>query len=387
LRASFLVPLALLLCATPARAQQPVTRADSADVLVAAAERLQAQGSEELAAALARMVERRYADTPAATRAAAVLANVRSTRASRAGRVGLIAFGTIYGAWLGVAVPAMLEAESPEAYGIGLLTAAPAGFFAARAFTRNRSISAGDAGVVSWSALWGTWQGLGWQLAGDIGESCRQIDVDVVVCDSDASAPFAMMVAGGLLGLGASAYAADRTDIGGGTAAMIGWGSLWGTGGGLVTSVLADLGDDQEPLIAALIGGDLGFLAMAVLAPAWDMSSGRAWLVNAAGIMGGAIGGGIDLLLLPDDEDIAVLIPTIGSAAGLWIGAHLTRHMDEGRVREGRGGDVRDGADALVRLSSGTWRLAFPLPTPALLPRAGARGELAVRVPLLDARF
>jgi hypothetical protein len=385
---SLALVFALLACgAASARAQQPLTRADSADVLMGTAERLHAQGSEQLAEALARMVERRYAETPAAARATVLLASLSEVEASRSGRVGLVAFTTIYGAWLGVAVPVMLEADSSELFGLGLLTGAPLGFFAGRAFAKDRSISAGDAGTIAWSTLWGTWQGLGWQIVGEMGEDCEQIADDVISCSDGVTTMFGMMVAGGLVGMGASALVANATDIGGGTGTMIAWGSLWGTGAGLVTTVLFDLNGEDEPLTAALLAGDLGFAAMAVLAPRWRMSTGRAWLINAAGIMGGAIGGGLDLLILPDDEDVAVLIPTIGSALGLYIGAHLTRDMDEGRIRQGRLHDANDAPGALLRLRDGDWRVALPQPTPALLRTHARETEVGARVTLLDARF
>ena len=381
------ITLALLLLALPAaaRAQEPISRADSAEVLVGTAERLQAQGSTELAEALARLVERRYADTPAAARAAALLTTTVATRESRSGRAGLISFTTIYGAWLGVAVPAMLGADSPEAYGLGLLTGAPLGFFGGRAYAKDRSVSAGDAGLITWSGLFGTWQGGGWVQVGD------DLECDVDFCSEDgpdSEEIFGWMVAGGLLGIGTSMVVADRTDVTGGTATMIGWGSLWGTGLGLVTAVIADYEGNDEPLTAALIGGDVGLLSMALLAPRWDMSSGRAWLVNAGGVMGAAVGGGIDLIIQPDDEDLAILIPTVGAAVGLGLAAHLTRDMDEGRVREGMLRDPRDASGALLRLREGDWSVALPQPTPALL-REHARddGELGLRVELLDARF
>ena len=38
--------------------------------------------------------------------------------------------------------------------------------------------------------------------------------------------------------VGASTLAANRTDVTGGTATMIGWGSLWGTWAGIVTAVV-----------------------------------------------------------------------------------------------------------------------------------------------------
>ena len=374
-----------LLVAAPARAQQPLTRADSAAVLIGTAERLRAQGSIEMAEALARLVQRRYADTPANDRAVALLTAADQRRESRAGRVGVIAFSTLYGAWLGVAVPAMLDADDATAYGLGLLAGAPVGFFAGRAYTNGRSVTAGDAGVIAWSGLWGTWQGFGWIQV--LGEK-TQCSFDVCYEGSPETADvFASAVAGGLLGTGIAMLAADANEIDGGTATMIGWGSLWGINAGLVIAVLADLGDDDEPLAAALIGGDAGFAAAAFLAPDWNMSTGRAWLVNAAGVMGTAIGGGLDLIIQPDDEKVAVLIPAIGAAVGLGLGAHLTRDYDEGRIREGML-DPTDASDALVRLRDGEWRVAMPLPAPALLrehPRDAP--ELGVRVQLLDARF
>ena len=387
MRSSLLVVTALLvlLCAhTPAAAQQPITRADSADVLVGTAERLHANGSEVLAEALAALVRRRYADTPAAARADLLLATLRANASSGAGRIGLVAYSTIYGAWLGVAVPIMFEADRPQAYGLGLLTGAPLGFFGGRWFARDRSISGGDAGLIAWSGVWGTWQGGGWMgVLGDRTECSGDVCYAV---DADAPDVVGATVIGGLLGTVAAAWVADRVDVSGGTATMISWSSLWGTGAGLVASVLADL-DGDEVLAAALIGGDAGFATAAALGPHWDMSTGRAWLVNAAGVMGGAIGGGVDLLIQPDNDDVAILIPAIGAAAGLGLGAWLTRDMDEGRMREG---SIREAPDhgALLGLRNGDWDVALPIPTPILLQMDGApEPEPGLRVQLIDARF
>ncbi|HEX6588260.1 MAG TPA: hypothetical protein VF039_04510 [Longimicrobiales bacterium] len=387
MRSSLLVVSALLalLCArSPAAAQQPITRSDSADVLVGTAERLHARGSDALAEALATLVGRRYADTPAAARANALLATLRAGARSGAGRVGLVAYSTIYGAWLGVAVPLMFEADRPQAYGLGLLTGAPLGFFGGRWFAHDRSISGGDAGLIAWSGVWGTWQGGGWMgVLGDRTECSGDVCYEV---DADAPDVVGATVIGGLLGTLAAAYVADRIDVTGGTATMIGWSSLWGSGAGLVASVLADL-DGDEVLAAALIGGDAGFATAAALAPRWDMSSGRAWLVNAAGVMGGAIGGGVDLLIEPENDDVAILIPTIGAAAGLGLGAWLTRDMDEGRMREGSIRNARDHG-ALLGLRDGDWSVALPIPAPVLLESGGvSEPEAGVRVQLIDARF
>lgn len=382
---AFALLLAAIAVPARARAQGPITRADSAEVLVGTAERLRAQGAEDLAEALARLVERRYADTPAHARALALLAAGDVPRVSRSGRIGLVSFTTLYGAWLGVAVPLMFDADRPEAYGIGFLTGAPLGFFGGRLYADRVSVTGGDAGVISWGGLFGSWQGAGWMLA--LGETTQCSEFGCGETGPDGNETVGAMVAGGLLGIGSGMIAARQADIGGGTSTMIAWGSLWGTGAGLVTSVLLDMGDDDEPLVAALIGGDVGLAAAAVLAPEWDMSTGRAWLVNASGVMGGAIGGGLLLLMPPDNEKVAVLFPTLGAALGLGIAAHRTRDMDEGRVRQGMLRAPVEQSGALVHVRDGDWRVAPPLPTPVLLGADRDELELGVRVQLLEARF
>lgn len=381
---------ALALTPGAARAQEPLTRADSAAVLVGTAERMDAEGADALAEAIARMVERRYADTPAAARATQLLATLRTTRRDRSGRVELIAWSTLYGAWLGVAVPAMLDADGPEAYGLGLIVGAPAGLLAGRAYSRDRSVSAGDARAITFGGSWGTWQGAGWQLVLEIGEgACSPTDVD---CSADGTQElFGMMVGGGLVGLAAGAIAANNTDIGAGTATLVNFGALWGTWYGVVAAVLADLDDEDDGVLtAALLGGDAGLVAMALVAPRVDMSRNRARLINAAGIIGLAVGGGMDLLTTPDDEKVAIGIPALTSALGLYIGTYLTRDYDGApRMREGRLDTGAESSFALLGLRDGRWRVSLPQPTPRLLRSGPAAREsgVAVHVPLLDARF
>lgn len=380
----------LLSGAAPARAQEPLTRADSADVLVGAAERLDADGADELAAALARLVRSRYADTPAAARADALLGSTQVTRRDRSGRVELIAWGTLYGAWLGVAIPMALDVDSPEPYGLGLIAGAPLGFMGARAYTRDRSVSAGDARAITFGGTWGTWQGFGWSHVLDVGAE-SYCDAPDVCYEGDIAfeETVMMMVGGGVLGIAAGAIAANNTDIGAGTSTLINFGALWGSWYGVVAGVFADLdNEDDGMLTAALIGGDVGLAAMAVFAPRLDMSRNRARLINAAGVIGLAAGGGIDLLIQPQDENVAIGIPAIGSVLGLWLGAHMTRDYDHGELRQGLL-EAESTGHALLELRDGDWRLGLPQPTPTIV-RSGARASdsgLAVRVPMLDARF
>ena len=64
------------------------------------------------------------------------------------------------------------------------------------------------------------------------------------------------------------------------------------------------------------------------LARAWRPSVGRVRLITAAGIAGGLIGLGVDLLADVNGEKTAVLIPTLGSVVGLGVGTALTSRRD-----------------------------------------------------------
>src|SRR5690606_20240382 len=105
---------AIAVSAHPAQAQ---SRADSAAVLLDSARRFEQESRAEVASALYSLILQRYGDTPAA---AAVRARSREGRVilDRSGRTELLVWGTTYGLWLGVAVPLILDADGPEAYGI-----------------------------------------------------------------------------------------------------------------------------------------------------------------------------------------------------------------------------------------------------------------------------
>src|SRR5687767_4046483 len=184
------------------------TRADSAAVLLNAAERLRQQGDGAAARAVLELITRDYADTPAAAQVEAMLAAVRRMpEAERPGRTELLVFGATYGAWLGVAFPILLNTEDPAAFGVGLLAGAPAGFFAARAYTRSRAVTEGQARSITFGGTFGSWQGFGWAEVLDVGDrddelfcppgdGCFETD-----SDTDARARVGAAVLGGLSGI------------------------------------------------------------------------------------------------------------------------------------------------------------------------------------------
>lgn len=376
----------------PATAQEPAPPApsvvDSAGVALGLAQHFRAEGKRDLAEALFRLVLDRYPDTPAARAAEAELDALRQVRRTAGGTATLAAWGALYGAWLGVALPAALGAEQPSPYGAGILIGVPAGFFAARGYARTANLSSGQARAITWGSLWGAFQAMGWRSVFEIG------DRRVVSCDPSGQfpcveytqesdrAPFTAAILGGVAGIGTAALLARSREMASGTISAVQWGSLWGTWFGVASAALLDIQGEDDALTWTLLGGDIGLLVTAALAPRWNLSAGRPWLVSAAGIAGLAAGAGFDLLFEVDDEQTAILLPMLGSAAGLVAGAALTRPED----RAADAADASRGALLEVRgrhLGSGPFT-----PVPTVLPAPGAGGQIrwrpGVRIPLLS---
>lgn len=357
----------------PSPAQEAPPESDPAAVLYRTAQILEAEGERELADSLREYILRRY---PRSSAAAAIL-SVRSTTRGRPldgnGRTELIVGSTLYGLWLGVAIPGMLGADGTEAYGLGLLLGGPAGFGAAWSATRDVHISDGQAGIITWGSTWGTWQGFGWSQIVDPGSECPA-GVDPVFCDDEPSpeAMFGWMVAGGLTGLAGGVLAARGLDISAGDATLVNLGSLWGSWYGLALGILADLEDDGL-LAATLVGGNAGAGAGALLAHAYPISRSQARLASIIGVVGGLAGAGLDLIVQPESEKVMIAIPAIGSALGLAIGAARIDLGDNGIERRSETG-------------SADWSLGGPLFT---MPARGPNGDYrtTLSLTLLNGRF
>jgi hypothetical protein len=378
--------LVITLCALlPGIRLEAQTRADSAAVLLHTAEQLRLRGEAGAARALLDHIERQYAGTAAAAEIDRVrLAMRRMPDAEGPGRTELILWGTGYGAWLGIAVPLMLDAGSPEAYGIGFLAGAPLGFLAARSLAVRSQPTIGQTRAITFGGSWGTYQGFGWAEALDIGdrrdgsfcppeypEGCYYYE------ETDTRPRVALAVLGGLAGIGTGALLARRP-ITGGTAAAVGSGALWGTWFGFALSVIADMEDDAL-LSSTLLAGNVALLGTSLAAPRWEVTEGRVRLVNVGGLVGGLAAVGVLLIAQPDDEKVGISIPLIGSAVGLAVGIATTRDrvIDEP-------GDGRQGA--LLNVDRGRWALDMP-DAAVTMARTDAGLRPAAYVPLLRARF
>lgn len=368
-----LMLLATGLTAAPRHAHAQTSRADSANTLLQTARRLEAEGNRAAADALLRELLRNFGDTKAADAARGTLPE-RPPAADRSGRLELIAWGTIYGAFLGLAVPAALGVDNASAYGAGLLIGPAGGFFASSAYAASARPSLGRARALTFGFRWGTWQGLYWYAA--------------LAGDGNARAIWGTMILGGAAGVtGAAIYTRNRV-ISPGLVTAASHGSSWGTWFGLMGLGMFDVGSGDEFKVV-LATGDAGLIAALLLTPS-DISTGRVWMTTAAGIAGAAAGLGLDLVVQSSDRRMNFALPTIGSAIGLLAGARMARRSEEDSRRLG----AHDGAQlpsALVELGAAGARLGFPALTPTLVP-VGERGvrrlyRPALAVPLFHAAF
>jgi hypothetical protein len=378
------------LAALPLPVSAQVSAADSAAVVLQTARDFEARERWDVAEPLYRLILERWAATPAA-----VLARERLTAPPDAvvygsGRVEAQVWMTLYGAWLGVAVPAAFGADEPEAYGAGLLVGAPAGFLGGRALANALDLTEGQARAITLGGTWGTWQGWGWREVFEIGtpERCEPDPFgpgEICYQAEDATEEqFAAMVLGGLAGIAGGALF-SRRDITPGTATVVNFAALWGTWFGFAGGYLGGLENDGL-LASTLIAGDVALAAAALLAPRWDVSRNRARLISIAGVLGGLAGGGLDLILQPDDDKVAVAIPLIGSVLGLGMGSLATR--GDGGTRMGSLDGSGDGS--VLAFRSGRLAFGTPLPMPKLLPMDGPEGKRwkpALTVDLFRASF
>jgi len=118
------------------------------------------------------------------------------------------------------------------------------------------------------------------------------------------------------------------------------------------------------------------------MAPRWNLTTGRPWLVSAAGLAGMLAGFGVDLLFEVSDDQARILYPLAGSVVGLAVGARATRGTERGAA----GTDPAPGA--LIQVWGGRPKLGRLTPIPAVLPAVGssgfARWRPAVKIPVLS---
>ena len=202
-----------LFAGTSSLTGQVTSPADSANVLLDAAESFESDGRWDVAEALYRFIAEHFDTTPASFQARTRFLALNRVGAEGSGSVELRVWATTFGLWLGVAVPAWLDADQPEPYGAGLLLGGPAGYFGGKVLAESLDLTEGQARAVTLGGTWGTWQGFGWAEVLELGgqENCfRGPCFDSGPSDE---ARFGAMVIGGLSGIAARGSARPPADI------------------------------------------------------------------------------------------------------------------------------------------------------------------------------
>ena len=73
-------------------------------------------------------------------------------------RASLVGFGTLYTTWLGVGTLVLLDAEDPVPYGLVLIAGPLSGLTGSLSVTRNSQLSDGQASLINLGGAWGVWQ-------------------------------------------------------------------------------------------------------------------------------------------------------------------------------------------------------------------------------------
>lgn len=231
----------------------------------------------------------------------------------QSGRTDLLVFSGFFGLWTGIALPVWLDSEDAQVYAAGLLVAPPLALLIANGASRHAAMGVGRAHMISLGGWLGSWQGAGWAAVGDM----------------DGNDAVGVGLVSGFAGIAAASVLTGRVHFSEGHGVLTNNALLWGAWFGLVAGVVAGAEDDAI-LRASLIGTDALVLGTAIGARNVRMSKNRARVISLLGVVGTAFGFGIDLLAEIDGEG-AFAIAGIGSAAGLAVGASLTRNHDAGK--------------------------------------------------------
>ena len=85
-------------------------------------------------------------------------------------RAGLVGFGTLYTTWLGVGTLILLDTEEAVPYGLVLIAGPLSGLIGSLSLTRESELSDGQASLITLGGTWGVWQAVGAANLADAGD-------------------------------------------------------------------------------------------------------------------------------------------------------------------------------------------------------------------------
>jgi hypothetical protein len=297
---------------------QELNPEQQAEAVLSFARRLIAQNDLRLAIPVLEKLVEYFPETVAARQARAlrdslVAAPTPPPGLDQNGRVSVVVFSTLYGTWLGVAIPVIANADDPKTFVASMMAGSAAGLVISLNATENAAISDGRASLINFGGWFGTWQGIAWgnAIGVDTGE-------DIV----------AGSVIGGLTGMTAAILLTNNKEIRRGYATTVNFGGIWGSWFALCGAMIADVQESETAWGIVGTGGVAGVATTAIAARNTRMSRGRARLINIAGVVGTVFGLGIAVLAEVDDDPAIFAIMGAGSVAGLLAGRSATKNYD-----------------------------------------------------------
>jgi hypothetical protein len=308
----------------PAPVSEESPHETEARVLFELAQRRIDSGQTEMAQELLEELLATHGDTSVAASARMALAPLVETAEASTATEGLVHLATsqaiMGGLTTGLVIPTILVRpwwEDPTTGVISALVGVGAGIGGSYLYTRNHTITRGEA----WTFALGEGLGLyhGALLATTVDWDSNLSFVGTLLLSE---------VAGGVTGaMIASKYSPSAEDV-----SLVSSGTSWGA---LNSFILLAMIEPESgsffPLQVAIT--DAGLLTGVLLARKYDLSPRRLSLINGAGVAG--LGVGLLVGLTMDDENASFTSLLLGEAAGLTLGALSTKSMQaeyEGRI-------------------------------------------------------
>lgn len=238
------------------------------------------------------------------------LPSIRREKIDQSGRIESVVFSTLYSTWLGIGSARLLSSEGAEetekAVAAGMMIGAPLGLLTSLKLTQNAKLTKGQAALINFSGYWGTWQGYGWSILLDENDDektiissamaggllgilttsalTRRIDLSLgdagiinygglwgtwlFLCAGmtadvkEGDELLGLVLAGGNLGAAAMASLLPKIEVSLARASLI---NLSGIVGTIVASgvllIISDGGDEESAFAVLMVGGILGLVA------------------------------------------------------------------------------------------------------------------------------